>query len=121
MILPLFLFALLQPTEPPPPMVEVAHAAEYEVIEAEVTAYTSSPDETDDTPEINAMGKKPGPGSIACPRRFELGTAFVVEGRRYVCDDRMNKRYTNRFDIWMPTKEQAYEHGVQTLPVTIER
>lgn len=122
MILP-FLFLSFLPTAAPPPapvhVVEVAHAEERIEIVAEITAYTSSPDETDETPEINAIGKKPGPGSLACPRRFDLGTVFVIQGKRYVCDDRMNKRYTNRFDIWMPDRDDALEFGIQNLPVEI--
>lgn len=117
MFFPFILFAFVQPTEPPPPPAEPPPVRIE--IEAEVTAYTSSPDETDDTPEINAAGTKPGPGSIACPRRFDLGTVFIIEGRRYTCDDRMNKRYTNRFDIWMESKDDAIEHGIQTLKVEI--
>ena len=111
-----FLLALTsKPVEPEPP------PALIEVVMAEITAYTSSPDETDDTPTLNASGTMPSYGSLACPRRYELGTAFVIEGKRYVCDDRMNIRYTNRFDIWMPSKAHAIEFGIQTLPVEIAR
>ncbi len=116
------LFAFLEPPLPAPAPVHIAEtvqAAERIEFMAEITAYTSSHDETDDTPEINAAGKKPGHGSLACPRRFDLGTAFVIKGKRYVCDDRLNARYTNRFDIWLPTKEQALEFGIQNLPVEI--
>lgn len=109
------MLSLSGPAQPPEPPLPVPA----EVLMAEVTAYTSHPDETDDTPEVNAAGEKPGHGSLACPRRFELGTAFVIEGKRYVCDDRMNRRFTNRFDIWMPSREQAIEFGIQNMPVEI--
>lgn len=115
MLIPLLLIAYLQapaaPTdEPPPPRIEIL---------AEITAYTSSPNETDDTPDINASGTRPTDGSIACPRYYPFGTQFVIQGKRYTCDDRMNKRHADRFDIWMPNRSDALEFGVQTLPIEI--
>lgn len=90
-----------------------------ETIVAEVTAYTSSEEETDDTPNITASQKEVQEGMVACPRRYEFGTKFTIEGKTYICEDRMHKRYDNRFDIWMANKEEAIKWGVQTLQVTI--
>lgn len=90
-----------------------------ETIVAEVTAYTSSESETDDTPTITASQKEVRDGIVACPRRYEFGTRFTIEGKTYICEDRMHKRYDNRFDIWMKDKEEAINWGVQTLQVTI--
>ena len=90
-------------------------------INANVSAYTSSADETDENPWENAAGTRPGPGSLACPSRFALGTEFVIEGEVYTCDDRMNKRYRdgNHFDVWVESKEEAYEFGRQELTITV--
>lgn len=95
---------------------------EPEPVVATVTAYTSSEDETDENPFENASGGVPGEGSIACPSKYEFGTRVEIEGRTYVCDDRMNARYrdTERFDVWMPTKAEAKKWGKQELPVAIE-
>jgi len=100
--------------EPPSPPV-------YEVVRAEVSAYTSSPDETDDTPEITASGEKTRSGVIACPARYEFGTIVEIAGTKYICKDRMNIRYRDRevFDIWMEEKELAYEWGRRHLEVKI--
>lgn len=88
---------------------------------AEVSAYTSSADETDDNPNENAMGNVPQDGSIACPDRFIFGTRVIISGKEYVCDDRMNIRYRkgNYFDIWHKSKKEAYEFGRQQIIIEI--
>lgn len=88
---------------------------------AEVSAYTSSVDETDDTPNINAMGTRPGPGSIACPTRYAFGTKVMINGDEFSCDDRMNPRYAggDYFDIWIETKAQAFQWGRRTVEVIV--
>lgn len=93
----------------------------HELIRAQVSAYTSSPDETDATPNINAAGSKPGPGSIACPPRYKFGTKVLLNNKEYVCDDRMNQRYASGdyFDIWMYTKRDAIHWGRRTITVQV--
>lgn len=93
----------------------------HELFVAEVSAYTSSVDETDDTPNINAMGTKPGPGSIACPSRYAFGTLVFINGNEYRCDDRMNPRYDTgyHFDIWVETKAQAFQWGRRNVTVEV--
>lgn len=93
----------------------------HETMLAEVSAYTSSVDETDDTPNINAAGTKPGPGSIACPSRYEFGTEIVIRDESYFCDDRMNPRYSggDYFDIWMETKPEAFQWGRRQVEVKV--
>lgn len=88
---------------------------------AEVSAYTSSVDETDSTPNINAMGTRPGPGSIACPSRYKFGTKVIINGDEFSCDDRMNPRYDrgDYFDIWMQTKSQAMQWGRRIVEVKV--
>ena len=90
---------------------------------ANVSAYSSSPDETDDSPFISANQNKVFKGLIACPRTFEFGTYFLIQGKLYYCGDRFNKRFEllrNKdnmlhLDIWMETKEEAIEFGRQYL------
>lgn len=93
----------------------------HEFLLAEVSAYTSSVDETDETPNINASGTKPGPGSIACPTRYEFGTLVFINGNEYRCDDRMNPRYdTGRhFDIWIESKDEAFAWGRRIIEVEV--
>lgn len=88
----------------------------------DVTGYSSTPDQTDDDPFITASGKYVGEGIIAAnflpfgtkvrfPERFG-NQVFVVE-------DRMNKRFYNRADIWFETREEAQNFGVQSLKIEI--
>lgn len=102
-------------------IVMIATTTPHEFVRAEVSAYTSSVEETDDTPEINAMGTKPTHGSIACPTRYEFGTEVIVNGKSYFCDDRMGPRYSggDYFDVWLPTKKEAFIFGRQLLTVEI--
>lgn len=86
---------------------------------ATVTAYTSSEDETDSDPTVNASGGTPQAGSIACPPYLPFGTQVRIEGQIYTCDDRMHSRFAERFDIWVETKEVAFEWGNRTVAVEI--
>lgn len=92
-----------------------------ETITAEVTAYTSSVDETDDTPFLTASGETTAPGTIACPSRFKFGTMIQIEKRIFKCNDRMHKRFrdTNHFDIWVESKAEARQWGRKTVEVSI--
>jgi 3D (Asp-Asp-Asp) domain-containing protein len=91
------------------------------VIEAVITAYTSLPELTDSTPFITASVATTREGIIACPRKYRFGARFVIEGKVYDCQDRMNIRYEGRekehFDIWFPSYEEAKNYGVHRRPI----
>ena len=84
---------------------------------AEFTAYNSEPSQCDSSPDITANGERVHPGGIACPRFLAFGSRVRVHelDRVFHCNDRMNKRFTNRFDIWMEAREEALKFGVRTL------
>lgn len=85
-----------------------------------MSAYTSDPAETDDTPFITASGARTRDGIIACPAKYEFGTKVEINGERYTCEDRMNPRYDGEhFDIWMQTKAEAFKWGRRLVEVTI--
>lgn len=111
---------LVQPIEQvyawQPPVTELAIS-----IEATVTAYSSSEDETDDRPWEMASGRTVYDGAIACPSRFEFGTQVLIGERIFTCEDRMAKRYRdgNHFDIWLGSKGEALQYGKQTLSVLV--
>ena len=89
-------------------------------IEAVVTAYTSSVDETDSTPDITASGERTRDGIVA-NNCLEFGSKVVIEDKVYVVEDRMNKRYgCEHYDIWLETKDEAYEWGRRELAVIIK-
>lgn len=91
------------------------------VIQATTTAYSASSDETDDTPTIMASGKTVYQGAIACPKWLDFGTKVYINGTPHICEDRMAKRYryTPHFDIFSPSKAEAFEYGRQSVEVVI--
>lgn len=92
-------------------------------IQATVTAYTSSVEETDDNPMETASGTVPGPGTIACPSKWPFGTRVEIEGRLYTCEDRMNKRYreSEHYDVWLPSKDEALEWGRREITILVHK
>ena len=87
--------------------------------EAEVSAYNPVEAQTDGDPFIMSSGKRVYDGAIACPRWLELGTRVEILGRVYTCEDRMNIRYNNHFDIMMWEYQDAIDFGRRTLQVKI--
>lgn len=92
-------------------------------IKVVITAYSSTPDQTDDTPFITASGKSVGDG-IAANNMLPFGTKFTIPGlygdKIFVVQDRMNKRMGNyRFDIWMPDRTSALEFGVKRVEIEV--
>lgn len=96
---------------------------EVKTYDATLTAYTASTTETDEDPYIAASGHTVRVGMIACPRHIPFFSIVRVFGKTYTCLDRMNARYTNRFDIFMESKEEALAFGkrVARVIVTIKR
>ncbi len=86
-----------------------------------ITAYSSTYEETDDTPFITASGTITRRGIIACPQKYPFGTVIEIEGEIFVCEDRMNQRFQkgNYFDIWFPDKQLALEFGRQQKEIII--
>jgi len=84
-----------------------------------ITAYSSTPEETDDTPFVTASGSYVGGGVIA-NNCFSFGTVIEIENEFYEVQDRMSERYDcERFDIWKEGKKEALEFGKQTKEVVI--
>jgi hypothetical protein len=70
-------------------------------VSAFVTGYNTVPGQTDSTPCIAASGANicGRRDAVACPRRISLGTIVEIRGATYVCEDRLAKKFDNRFDI----------------------
>ncbi len=94
---------------------------EYHLVQAEISAYTSSVDETDETPNVMADGTNTRRGAIACPSKYSFGTKVVIGNDTYFCADRMNRRYrdSEHFDIWVHDKKEAFDWGRRTLTIKI--
>lgn len=92
----------------------------------EVSAYTSEPEQTDDSPCISADGsdiclRYEAGENICATNAFPLGTVLFV-GNLGTCTvaDRMNARYKNRVDWYMGLDTpRAIDFGVQNLNVEI--
>ena len=93
-----------------------------EIREVWVTAYSSTPEETDDTPFIVASGKSVAPGIMAA-NFLDFGTRVkipdVFGDQVFVVEDRMHRRKTNFVDIWMPTKQDALNFGIHRAEIVI--
>ena len=112
---------------------EDLHKKEYsytEMIRVTATAYCSRVEETDDTPFLAAWKNRLDPKvkSIAVSRDlFEVG---LTNGKRihidglegeYIVRDVMNKRWTNRIDVYMGVnKKSALKFGKQKVMIRWE-
>ena len=88
-----------------------------------VTAYSSTPDQTDDTPFITASGKVVSDGIVAS-NFLTFGTKLrfpqLFGNKIFVVEDRMHQRYSsNRVDIWFPDRESAENFGIQATIMEI--
>lgn len=99
-----------------------------------ITAYTSSPRETDSSPEIMASNKKVFDGAIAnnC-QKFGTQVAVFQEQigemevyRVFEVQDRMNRRYSQckigdvqNYDIWLSSHSEAVKFGRQIRKIEI--
>lgn len=87
-----------------------------------VTAYSSSVDETDSTPHVTASGTRTRDGVIAS-NLFPFGTKVKIPDlfgdKVLVVEDRMHERFTDRIDVWMPSKWSALRFGKQRAAVEI--
>ena len=89
-------------------------------ITAEITSYSSEPGQTDDTPFITASGTHVHDGTLACPMRYAFGTVVLIDGKEYVCEDRMNQaKFPERFDVWNASTTKAIAWGVKMMRVVI--
>ena len=87
-----------------------------------ITAYSSTPEETDDTPFITASGERVRDGIIAAnflPFGTEVRIPELFGDKVFVVKDRMHHRKTNFVDIWMPSKYLAQEFGIHQTSIEI--
>ncbi len=103
--------ALIKPSSPLAPKVVASQRAI-------VTAYSSTVDQTDDTPFITASGSRVRDGIVAC-NFLPFGTMVrfpdIYGDKIFVVEDRMALRNSHKMDIWFETREQAKQFGVQYL------
>jgi 3D (Asp-Asp-Asp) domain-containing protein len=87
-----------------------------------VTSYNSEPGQTDSTPFITASGSRTRDGVVAA-NFLPFGTIVrfpeVFGDKEFVVEDRMNKRYYYRADIWMENKQDSIDFGAKYLEIEI--
>lgn len=92
------------------------------IMKAVVTAYSSTPDQTDDTPFITANGSHVRDGIVAT-NMFPFGTKVrlpeIYGDKIFSVEDRMHERFSNRFDIWMETRLEAQLFGAKYLTIEV--
>jgi len=92
------------------------------VYEVWVTAYSSTPDQTDDTPFITASGNRVRDGILAANflpfgTRVQIPEAFG--DKIFIVEDRMHERKKNFVDVWMPTRNDAKQFGITKTQIVV--
>lgn len=87
-----------------------------------VTGYSSTPEQTDDTPFITASGKTVRDGIVAT-NLLPLGTKIKIPefygNKVFVVEDRMHPRMQDRVDIWFPTYGEAKHFGKRLASIVV--
>lgn len=91
-----------------------------------ITGYSSTPDQTDDTPFITASGRRVHDGVVAA-NFLPFGTRIKIPelfgDQTFVVYDRMNRRYDkafpHRIDVWRADRQSAQEVGKRRTAIII--
>lgn len=86
------------------------------------TAYSSTVDQTDNTPFITASGTYVRDGIVAA-NFLPFGTVIKIPelfgDKIFIVEDRMHKRFSHRLDIWFPERQMAKEFGIKRIQIEI--
>lgn len=87
-----------------------------------ITAYSSTPDQTDSSPFITASGTRVRDGIVASnwlPLGAKIRLPRLYEDKIFVVEDRMALKNSHKIDIWFPEREQALQFGIKWTEVEI--
>lgn len=107
---------------PAPPLNKYSTAPTKKVLTVMATAYSSTPDQTDDTPFVTARNTRVRDGVIAAnflPFGTEIRIPDIYGDKIFIVEDRMNRRYWHRVDIWFPERQMAKEFGIKQIRIEI--
>lgn len=102
-----------------------AKASVFEVLEVKIvttTAYSSTVDQCDSSPFIAASGRRVHDGMVAAnflAFDTKIRIPEIFGDKIFIVEDRMNKRFQNRIDIWMESREEALRYGVRNVNIEI--
>lgn len=87
-----------------------------------ITAYSSTADQTDDTPFITASGRYVRDGVIAA-NFLPFGAKIIIPSlfgnKIFTVEDRMSSKKKNNVDIWMITRKGALDFGAHYANITV--
>jgi len=86
------------------------------------TAYSSTVDQCDADPFIAASGKRVHDGMVAAnflKFNTKIRIPDVFGNKIFIVEDRMNRRFQNRVDIWMNTRQEAMNYGIRNVKIDI--
>lgn len=87
-----------------------------------LSAYSSTADQTDATPFIMASGKHVYDGAIAS-NFLPLGALVRIPklfgSKIFTVEDRMHKRFSDRVDVWMETRQEAISFGLRSAEIEV--
>jgi 3D (Asp-Asp-Asp) domain-containing protein len=102
--------------------VKATVAADGKTYSVTSTAYSSTVDQTDGNPFITASGSHVHFGTIAC-NFLPFGTKVMFPDyfgdKVFTVEDRTAKRFSNRADIWFPSRGEAIQFGKRTLRMVV--
>lgn len=105
-----------------PRLIEAGERVSTRKMKVVITAYSSTVDQCDDTPFITANGSRVKDGIVAA-NFAGFGTKIKIPelfgDKVFSVEDRMNRRFNKRIDIWMPSREEAIKFGVKYAEVEI--
>ena len=91
----------------------------YRVVLCNISAYTAHSDECGKGDGITASGVQAVAGRTIAMDGIPFGTKVEIEGHIYTVEDRFGGGYTDRIDIYMDSKEEAFQWGRRMLEVKI--
>ena len=110
-----FLVPLSNPANPPLKVVRTINTV--------ITAYSSTPEQTDDTPFTTASNKDVRDGIVAnnlLPFGTQIRIPELYGDKVFVVEDRMSRRKGNyHFDIWFSDYDQALVFGAERTYIEI--
>lgn len=87
-----------------------------------ITGYSSTPDQTDDTPFITATGDHVDDGIVAAnflPFNTRIKIPKLFGNKIFVVKDRMAKRFSDRVDIWFADRSTALKFGLRHAEIIV--
>ena len=96
--------------------------SDHELCSIVVTAYSSTPDQTDDTPFTTAWQTPVRDGVIAAnflPFGTKVKFPEMYGDKVFTVEDRLARKNSHKIDIWFPSRQDALQFGKRTLVVEI--